>query len=308
MVFFSKHIPMLILLSAVSLTSCARKAQEEEKEAGFKGASVSLIHPVIENMTEYVNLNATTLFQSQETIRATFAGYVVKSYKSPGDRVLKGDVLFLMRTKESSAADTVSINYGQGQFTGLVKIYSRTSGVLTELDLQAGNYVSEGDKLAVVVEPKSMKIMLSVPFQYASIIGNSGTYSFTLPGGRTHMARVIKKIPAIDPANQTQTFILEPVPFVEIPANLNLTVKIPVRHTDKTFALPKSAVVSNETQTEFWAMKAVNDTLAVRFNIKKGIETDSMVQVLQPQLDIRDRFISDGAYGLPDTAKIIIKK
>ncbi|MDP4197634.1 MAG: RND transporter, partial [Bacteroidota bacterium] len=64
----------------------------------------------------------------------------------------------------------------------------------------------------------------------------------------------------------------------------------------------------NETQTEFWTMKAVNDTLAIKLKVKKGIETDSLVQIIQPILNVNDRFITDGAYGLADTAKIMIHK
>lgn len=307
MKFFPKNILILLLLTFF-LSSCAKKDPEEEKTSEFKGASVSLIHPVIGKMTEYIDLNATTTFQSQEVVRATFAGYVVKSYKNPGDPVHTGDVLFLMRTKESSASDSANINYGGGRFSGLVKLYSRTNGVLTELDFQEGNYVSEGDKLALVVEPRSLKILLNVPFRYSSLISSKGTYSFRLPDGRVHQAKVIRKIPSIDPANQTQTFILEAVPFMEIPANLNLTVKVPVKHAVDAVALPRSSIVSNETQSEFWVMKALNDTLAVRLDIKKGIETDSLIQILEPALNVNDRFISEGAYGLPDTAKIIIKK
>ncbi|MCU7492942.1 MAG: efflux RND transporter periplasmic adaptor subunit [Bacteroidota bacterium] len=299
---------IFLYLSLLLLPSCAKKDPEEEQSSEFRGASVSLIHPVVENMTEFIDLNATTVFQNQEIVRATFAGYIVKSYKNPGDPINKGDILFLMRTREASAQDSVNINLGGGEFSGLVKLHSRTSGVLTELDFQSGNYVSEGDKLAIVVEPRSLKIMLNVPFRYASLISSSGTYSLRLPDGKIHQAKVIRKIPSIDPASQTQTFILEPVPFTAIPANLNLTVKIPVKHAGNAAALPKSSVISNETQTEFWVMKAVNDTLAVRLNIKKGIETDSLVQITDPPISKNDRFIADGAYGLPDTAKIIIKK
>ncbi|HEX2866083.1 MAG TPA: HlyD family efflux transporter periplasmic adaptor subunit [Ignavibacteriales bacterium] len=306
MKFLQNNI-LILLLSLLFLSSCAKQDPEEEKTSEFKGASVSLIHPVIQNMTEYIDLNATTTFQSQEAIRATFAGYIVKSYKNPGDPIHSGDVIFLMRTKESSASDSAGVNYGVGKFSGLVKLYSRTNGVLTELDFQEGNYVSEGDKLALIVEPRSLKILLNVPFRYASLISSSNTYSLRLPDGRVHQARVIRKIPSIDPANQTQTFILEAVPFMEIPANLNLSVKVPVKHAGNAVALPRSSLVSNETQTEFWVMKALNDSLAVRLNVKKGIETDSLVQILEPPINMNDRFISEGAYGLPDTAKIIIK-
>jgi hypothetical protein len=58
----------------------------------------------------------------------------------------------------------------------------------------------------------------------------------------------------------------------------------------------------------FWIMKLINDSTAVRENIHKGIETDSLVQILSPRLNKSDRVISSGAYGLPDTSKIEIVK
>ncbi|MGE5398830.1 MAG: efflux RND transporter periplasmic adaptor subunit [Ignavibacteriales bacterium] len=301
-----RNITVLFLLSAVIFNSCAKKDPEGEVPSASKGIEVRLTSPVRTKMTETINLNATTSFQNQEIVRATFAGFIVKGYKNPGDHISKGDLLFLMRTKESSAGDTVNINFGNGEFSGLVKVYSRTDGILTELDFQAGNYVSEGDKLAVIVEPRSLKIMLNVPFRYAALISNSALYDFQLPDGRIYHARVIKKIPSIDPVNQTQTFILEPVPLVDVPANLNLIVKMPIKNSDNAFALPRSSIVSDETQTEFWTMKVLNDTLAVRVVVKKGIETDSLVQIIQPAFNLSDRFIADGVYGLPDTTKIII--
>ncbi len=72
--------------------------------------------------------------------------------------------------------------------------------------------------------------------------------------------------------------------------------------------LPKSAVITNVTQDSFWTMKLINDSTAVRSNFLKGIEKDSLVQVINSNLTPNDRVISEGSYGLPDTAKVEIKK
>jgi len=70
--------------------------------------------------------------------------------------------------------------------------------------------------------------------------------------------------------------------------------------------VPQSAVMSDETQETFWIMKLVNDSTAVRFDAVKGIENDSLVQIVRPTLRPDDRVVSDGAYGLPDTAAVSI--
>ena len=55
-------------------------------------------------------------------------------------------------------------------------------------------------------------------------------------------------------------------------------------------------------------MKLINDTTALRVDIQKGVENDSLVQILSPKLSTEDRIVKTGAYGLPDTAKVEIVK
>jgi hypothetical protein len=72
--------------------------------------------------------------------------------------------------------------------------------------------------------------------------------------------------------------------------------------------LPRAAVLGNETQTEFWVMKVLNDSLAVRVAISKGIENKNEVEITEPRFLPDDKIILTGNYGLPDTAAIIINK
>jgi multidrug efflux pump subunit AcrA (membrane-fusion protein) len=295
---------LTFFISVIVLSSCTKK-QAEETETQLKGVEVSAASPVIERMTDYEDLNANTFFLNQEIIRCTFSGFITKAHKNLGDNVKKGDVLFSIRTKESSAMDSTM---QENQFNGLVNIYAHSEGVLTELNYHAGDYITETDKLALIVNPSSLRIMLNVPFRYADKVLMSARYLIRLPDNKEISAEVVKKIPSIDPVNQTQSFILKPASEVKLPANLNLIVKIPLQSITGAMALPKAAVATNETQSEFWVMKILNDSTAVKLNITKGIENDSLVQIKDPILSESDRFITEGVYGLPDTVNISIKK
>ena len=68
------------------------------------------------------------------------------------------------------------------------------------------------------------------------------------------------------------------------------------------------AVVSDETQSNFWVMKMINDSTAVKTDIVKGIETDKNVQIVKGELTTRDRVVVSGNFGLSDTAKVQIQK
>jgi multidrug efflux pump subunit AcrA (membrane-fusion protein) len=303
---FNLLIWFLIGLSffTFTLSSCGKK-ETEESETTLKGVEVSAGNPVTTKMNEYLDLNAITTFLSQEIVRATFPGYIIKTDKNLGDHVKKGERLFSIKTKEASASD--SIDLGK-QFSGLVNVYARSNGILTELSYQTGDYVTDTDRLALIVDPSSLRILLNVPFQYAKNISLSASYPIKLQDNKEFSARVVKKLPSIDAVSQTQSFILQPNSEINVPANLNLIVKIPLKSMVNAVALAKSAIITNETESEFWVMKLLNDSTAVKLDIKKGIQTDSLVQVLDPVLSLNDRFITEGAYGLPDTVKIVIKK
>jgi uncharacterized NAD(P)/FAD-binding protein YdhS len=71
--------------------------------------------------------------------------------------------------------------------------------------------------------------------------------------------------------------------------------------------LPKAAVLSDETQSEFWVMKMISDSTAVKVPVKKGIETGDRIEILSPTFNPADKIIITGNYGLPDTAKVKIE-
>ena len=56
----------------------------------------------------------------------------------------------------------------------------------------------------------------------------------------------------------------------------------------------------------FWVMKLINDSTAVKVLLKTGIVTDSQIEILMPLFDKNDRLINSGHYGLADTARVNI--
>ena len=295
---------IILIASSIFLITCSSK--NETAQTDIKRTPVSVIQPKRMNMTEDITLNANTIFLKKEIIRVTFQGYIEKTYKNIGDKISSGDLLFQINTKESAADSNLQIILGDKTFKGLIQIRAKSEGVLTELDYNTGDFVSDGEQIAVISNPSSLRIELNVPYQYANKISINTPCEIFLPNGKVVNAFIQKIIPQVDPSAQTQSFILGMKQNEYLPENLNVNAKISIRTVKDAIVVPQSAVMSNETLDKFWIMKLINDTTAVRNDITKGIENDNFVQVLKPELKTTDLIITDGAYGLPDTAKVVI--
>jgi hypothetical protein len=71
--------------------------------------------------------------------------------------------------------------------------------------------------------------------------------------------------------------------------------------------LPRSALLTDETESNFWVMKMIDSATAVKVPVKKGFETVDRVEVLSPIFDPDDKILVTGNYGLPDTAKVKVE-
>ena len=301
-IYFSYQALLLLILTGLLSCSSDKKTDSPVEP----GTPVKISNPLRTNLSEFITLNANTVFMNKEIVRSTFQGFINKVYKNIGDKVNVGDSLFLIKTKESSANDTLAIKIGDKIFKGNILINARASGVLTYLNYNTGDFVSDGEELATISNPSSLRINLNVPYQYASVINNRSVCTVLFPDGKSVNANIEKILPSVDPSSQTQVYILKPHTSVSLPENLNVSVRIPVSSVKNVLAVNKSSVLSNETLNQFWIMQLINDSTAVRVDIIKGIENDSLVQVVKPELNLTDKIISDGAYGLPDTALVTL--
>ena len=304
--FRNFKIQLILLAVAAIFISCSHEQKETENLESR--SPVQVTHPRRIDLTESIDLNANTIFIKKEIVRATFQGFIQKINKNIGDEVKIGDLLLQIKTKESAADDNLKLNLGDEMFQGAVNVRARSDGTLTALNYHAGDFVSEGEEIAIISNPTSLHIALNVPYEYVSRMNLRSQCEIFLPNGKMLQASIQKVIPSVDPVSQTQTFLLRLNDQVNLPENLNVNARLPLRTIKDALVLPLSTVLSNETQDQFWVMKLITDTTAVRIDISKGIENDSLAQVISPEFNLTDNIISDGAYGLPDTAKVLLTR
>ena len=149
----------------VFFTGCA--SENKKGSVISSGSRVTIANPTVTSLTDYMTFNANTTFLSKEIVRSTFQGFIQKVNKNIGDKVKIGDVIFQIITKEAYAADTLKLKLNGESFSGTILLKAKTNGVLTELNYNTGDFVSDGEQLAVISNPSSLAVLLNVPYQHA---------------------------------------------------------------------------------------------------------------------------------------------
>lgn len=301
----------LALFIAVGLQACKGKTDAgDDEDAAVKSQTPVTVTTIGDtSLANYIDVNATSAYLQKNYVKANINGYIKQSNVQPGQYVSKGQLLFTLKTKEAqSIGNRISILDTTFKFTGINRIKASASGYITQLSHQSGDYVQDGEQLAIINEGSSFVFLLQLPYELRSTLNNNKSLMLTLPDGEKLNARVSAIMPAVDTASQTQNIVLKVNSSHPIPENLIARARLIKSEKNNTVSLPKAAVLANETQTEFWVMKLINDTTAVKTPITKGIETTDRVEVLSPKFQPKDKIVVTGNYGLADTAKVKIVK
>jgi hypothetical protein len=301
----AKIIPSIssALCLLLVIGGCRTMSTDEER---FFPAKVPVTVTGIEKgkMTDEELLVATTSFQNKAFIKAPVSGYIEDVLANTGDNIARDKLLLRLRTKEASAIPFDSVN--PLSFRGVVPLSSNTGGIIISMDHAKGDYVVEGDQLCSIALPGSLSFIVEVPYELSRYFTSGRTYEVELPDGTKTNAELRSHLSSVSGASQTQRFILKPVRALNLPENLQVKVHLIKRVIDQAISLPKACVLSDEIMKSFWVMKVLNDTLAVRVDITKGLISNDKVEIVTPLFSPNDRFLLTGNYGLGDTAVIQI--
>ena len=258
-------------------------------------------------MAESVELNAISSFMLKSFVKSSSNGYLQQVDAALGKFVIKGDLLFTLKTKESqSLGNTISKLDTSMHFSGVITIKSPGTGYITQINYRAGDYVQDGEQMATITDIKSLVFLLDLPYELKPYLSSNQQLQIKLPDGTVLDGNLASAMPSVDIVSQTQGYIIHVNTNKQIPENLIAKVSL-VKHAKfNTVSLPKQAVLTNEAQTEFWIMQLVDSVTAIKVPIRKGLETNKQVEILSPVLKSTDKILLTGNYGLTDTAKIMI--
>lgn len=295
----------------ISVFSGCTAHKEPSGEGGAKPRStveVTTVH--YGAIGDNLELSGTTVYQRHDVVVASIPAYITKVNCYLGKRVSKGDVLYVLMSKERKALgkDAQLIDNSLSDF-GIVNLKASATGVISTFDKQqAGDYVLEGTQLCTVGESGSLAIQVNTPYDFISYATPGKTFQFRLADGTMHKAVITTPLTSVNVPAQTQTIIARPMESLFLPESLVVKVLIRKGDASKKQMLPNSCVQSDEMMNSFWVMKLIDDSTAIKVPVTVGNKNDKDIEILSPQFNTSDQIILTGAYGLPDTALITIAK
>jgi multidrug efflux pump subunit AcrA (membrane-fusion protein) len=290
------------------MVSCHHTTETNSADMTEGLTPVTVTHATFGSLTDAISLNATSTFLLKTSVKSDINGYLQKVNIHLGQRVSQGQELFTVRSKESEhLGNTISRLDTSLHFSGLVHIKSPASGYITGLSYQAGDYVQDSEVLATISDLNSLVFLLELPYELNPWLAENKTVELTLPDGKKYKGNIGSSLPTVDPVSQTQSYVIHVSGISSVPENLVATVRYIRKSKSATVVLPKEALLTDETQTEFWIMKMTDSITAVRVPVTTGLETSDQVEIISPGLTPSDLILLTGNYGLPDTAKVIIE-
>jgi multidrug efflux pump subunit AcrA (membrane-fusion protein) len=302
-----KNISNLILLTSLFslLISCGGSKQTEQtEEIIVPKAAVKITSPFEGSIENQLVLNGKTVFLKKNQVVAPISGYITAVHVNFGDKVQEGSIMFEMQTRENKAfqmAGQSDTNFGK------ITVQATTSGTINEpITLGVGAYIVEGTPLCNLVDNNDLLVQVNVPYENHNLIKKGMLCRLFLPDNTQIEGSVSQIRPFINETSQTQEVLIKPAGSRPLPENMNLTAAFINSEKTKTLLLPKKAILTNETQDEFWVMKIIQDSIAVMVPIEPGIKNDSLVEIRSADLTLDDIIILEGGYGLEDSSLVNI--
>jgi hypothetical protein len=207
--------------------------------------------------------------------------------------VSAGQTAFVLKTKEAQAlGNTINALDSSFHFSGVINIRVHQHGFIAELSHQVGDYVQDGDQLAVISDSKGFGFLLNLPYELRRYVSLNKSVQVILPDSTVLNGIVSSFMPTVDSVVANASCSHKSKCLAFHPAKLDC--KSP--HCEKckmnAVTLPKEAVLTDEAQSHFWVMKMLDSITAVKTEITKGIELNNRVEIIAPSFAPSDKILT----------------
>ena len=304
----------LFLFLLAGLAACGAKdpsASAAGDEPAVKPRAIVTVGAIqSDTLTDVLRLSAVSAYPAKDALRATTTGYVLAPAPVVGQAVRAGQTVFTLQTKESRVLHLDQLTGDPRlKFSGIIRIKSARDGVLATVDKLAGDYVQDGEQLGLTYDKSRFGFVLDVPVTQLRFVHTGQTCRILLPDGRVLHGRVAEVLATADVSLQTQRYTIRPTGAIpDLPENLAVQVEIDRTAPHRASTLPRGAVLTDETQTQFWVMRLLNDSTAVKVPVTVGAQEKENVEIKAPRFSPKDKILLSGNFGLDDTAAVKVTR
>ncbi|PYX72657.1 MAG: efflux RND transporter periplasmic adaptor subunit, partial [Acidobacteria bacterium] len=180
-------------------------------------------------------------------------------------------------------------------------------GVITDRPLYPGEMAAAGTPLLTVMDISSVIAKAHIPQDDAAALKVGDKGSITVPGITEPISGKVTVVsPALDPNSTTVEVWLEVKnPKHELKPGTSVHLSMTAQTVRDALVVPASSILTAPDGTTT-VMLAGSDGMAHQKGVKLGIRNGDDVQIIEG-VNVGEKVISNGAYGLPDKTKIKIE-
>ena len=187
------------------------------------------------------------------------------------------------------------------------EIRSPINGVITDRPLYPGEMAAAGTPLLTVMDISSVIAKAHIPQDDAAALKVGDKGSITVPGITEPInGKVTVVSPALDPNSTTVEIWFEVKnPRHELKPGTSVHLAMTAQTVKDALVVPASSILTAPDGTTT-VMLAGSDGMAHQKGVKLGIRNGDDVEIIEG-VNVGEKVISNGAYGLPDKTKIKIE-
>ncbi len=186
-------------------------------------------------------------------------------------------------------------------------IRSPIDGVVTDRPLYPGELAGTGAPLMTVMDISRVTARAHIPQNDAALLKVGDNASIEVPGQEQPVdGKVILVSPALDPNSTTvEVWVEAKNPKQTLKPGSSVTLSMVSEAVPDALVVPASAVLTG-ADGAITVMVITDDHHAHQQAVKVGIHHDDKVQITEGVKE-GQRVVTDGAYGLPDNAKVSVE-
>ena len=319
---YKKYI-VVIFLMIVFVSGCANDSKEKPAPPVVVQVKTGMVQTGTIDQT--VTATGQTSVQKLFQITSPLTGVIVKFGYYNGDLINKGDVICLVRTKESQAAITgaelllnnavtpqqktqaeSALNSARKN-SNEIKITAPFTGILTKKMKNEGEVIAEGEQIGALINDVSIIFIANVPASSISKIkrGEAAYIKFASLEA-TEFHGTVKRIePTVNSADQTIPVQIEFIGGHKIFEDaLFGEAAILIGRLSNQLIVPVKAILHNDENNTSSVYLVNSDSIAYSVNVNIIKRGDSTAAISSPELKKGTVIIVEGNYGLPDSTKV----